>query len=296
MVARIWFCTASRSERGLVDPLLKRLGENPRFELNRVDIFPATFDDAYHQVRAEVFETGRPDLAFTPFDRVEMLGAAIGLATSNIPTAQIHAGDMSREGSWDDYVRHMITLCSKVQFCVSDASYLRALRLLETAGKPTQHCYRVRSIHFDDLEVDESLALNEPFDLVVYNPPTSRPDLINKELAEIEALIDKKTVWIIPNEDIGGDRILRWVNETPKKHLIYLTPTLPRGKYMGLLARCTRAIGNSSSFLLELPFFQKTYVHIGVRNTGREVVQSVERGGSDDIIRILEGLDYATLR
>jgi len=279
-------CTASRSEWGLIQPVLRRLERSPFFNVHTLFIQPGSFQDGYTIGR----QSSYLDLAITPFDRFEMLGAAIGFYEAAVPTAQIHAGDLSLEGTLDDYARHMITLTTSIQFCCSPASYLRTMQFLELVGKDTDRCYEVGSIHMDDLQIDYSACPGEPFDLVLYNPPTRRLDLMKKELDEIERLIgDRLVVWIEPNEDPGRRYILYRIQKIILQKDIVLQNTLPRPSYLGLLERCERAIGNSSSFFYELPYFGKRHIHVGVRNKGRETPE-IRPGGSDRIVAILEKL------
>ena len=147
----------------------------------------------------------------------------------------------------------------------------------------------VGSTAFDDIEVDESLALKALFDLVVYHPPTRRPDLIEGELDQIESLLDKPAIWIGPSGDPKSDLIVKRIGEIERKHhKITFYPDLPRPKFLGLLKHCERIIGNSSCLFLEAPAFLKSsqIIHIGIRNLGREVVK-VRRGGSGRIVKIL---------
>jgi hypothetical protein len=289
----IYFCTASRSERSLIDPLLERL--RTKFDLMICDL-PTTFVGAFLKMRDFLKEKGAPDLVFTPFDRLEMLGASIGCLVSNVRTAQIHSGDLS-EGTWDDVARHMIMLGSDYQFCTSQQSHIRATTVLMTLGRSIGHCYQVKPIHFDDLKIDYDACVAEPFDLVVYNPPTARPDLIEDDLDTIEVMIDKTTLWVSPNEDEGnkeiGDRIASLdeaFSDDSFPYSVLPIGTLPRSQFLGLLEKCERAIGNSSSFFYELPYFNKTHIQVGLRNKDRERLSPEQcvSGGSDEIVKILE--------
>lgn len=80
----------------------------------------------------------------------------------NIPIAQLEAGDISLEGTWDDSIRHCITLLSSLVFCNGDDSYGRARALLHLAGKTMNwiegHVFEVGSIAFDDIILDYSLC------------------------------------------------------------------------------------------------------------------------------------------
>jgi len=228
----------------------------------------------------------KPDLVITPFDRHEQIFVALAARMLNLKVAQIHAGDISREGCWDDQVRHMISLCCDYLFCNTEESARRARELVRLTGSDAK-IFTVGSTAFNDIEVDES-ACQKPFDLVIYHPPTKRPDLIEGELDEIESLLDKPTIWIGPSGDPGSERIIERVEEMKRNHDITFFQNLPRPKFLGLLKHCKRVLGNSSCLFLEAPAFLKSsqIILIGIRNLGREVVK-VRRGGSDRIVKIL---------
>jgi len=299
----ICFCTASRSERELVKPVIRRLEEHPSFNLHVLEL-PVNFRDAYDAVlrflhgtthivggwSVKLSSPRKVNLAFCSFDRTEMLGAALAFFMNNVPIAQIHAGDQSLEGTHDDIIRQQITLCSTVQFCNGMNSYWRVKYLLMPLDRSSKNCYEVGSIQFDDMEIEYSAVPDEPFDLVLYNAPTRKPDLIPRELDEIESMLDKLTLWVEPNEDIGRRLILERMKTLEEEGRVKMIQTLPRAQFFGLLETSKRFISNSSSLFLEAPYFLKPeqLIHIGVRNRGRERV--FRPGGSVRIIEALEEL------
>lgn len=287
-VKKIVVAFSNRSEIGLLNPMIRRLKKY--FEVISFDLSVTALDtfelgDLYGASYAFLHECW-PDLVITPFDRKEQIFVALAAQMLNLKVAQIHAGDISKEGTWDDFVRWQISLCCDYLFCNGEESAERARKLVGLMGSSTK-VFEVGSTAFDDIEVDESECPNEKFDLVVYSPPTKRPDLIESELDEIESLLNKPTIWIGPSGDPQSDSIISLAKELERVGKVKFYANLPRPKFLGLLKECTRAIGNSSSFLLELPYFGKKHIHIGVRNRGRETVK-IKEGGSDRIAEILK--------
>lgn len=278
---------SNRSEIGLLEPVIGRLRKH--FEVTEFDMGMKggevlELGDLFKKIYS-FLSAHRPDIVITPFDRKEQVFAALAAKMLNLRVAQIHAGDISREGMWDDFIRWQISLCCDYLFSNGEESAERARELVRLTGSSAK-VFEVGSTAFDDTEVDTSSCPEGGFDLVIYHPPTKRPDLIEKELDEIESMIDKPTVWIGPSGDPGSDQIVARAKKLEKEGKIRFYQNLPRPKFLGLLKRCERAIGNSSSFFCELPFFGKRHVHIGVRNRGREVVK-IRTGGSDRIAEIL---------
>lgn len=286
-VKKIVVAFSNRSEIGLLKPVIRRLKKHFEvvpFDMSGVALDTFKLGDLYGAAYAFLHEC-QPDLVITPFDRKEQIFVALASQMLNLKVAQIHAGDISREGSWDDSVRHMISLVSNYLFCNGEGSAERARKLVELVGSSAK-VFEVGSTAFDDIEVDESACPEGPFDLIVYHPPTRRPDLIEKELDEIEAMLDKPVCWIGPSGDLGSELIADRIKEIEKTHKVNFYQNLPRPKFLGLLKRCERPIGNSSSYFCEAPFFSKKHIHIGVRNMGRGTVK-IKTGGSDRIAEIL---------
>lgn len=283
---KIVVCWSNRSEKGLLEPVIRRLKRH--FEVIEFNMGggedPFYLGCLYESAYA-FFHECQPDLVITPFDRKSQIFAALAAKMLNLRVAQIHAGDISLEGTWDDSIRHQISLNCDYLFCNGEESAERARKLIKLTGGSTK-VFEVGSTAFDYIEVDISACSDGKFDLVIYHPPTKRPDLIESELDEIESLLDKPTIWIGPSGDPSSDQIIARAKKLEKEGKIKFYQNLPRPKFLGLLKECTRPIGNSSSFLLELPYFGKKHIHIGVRNRGRETVK-IKTGGSDRIAEIL---------
>jgi UDP-N-acetylglucosamine 2-epimerase (non-hydrolysing)/GDP/UDP-N,N'-diacetylbacillosamine 2-epimerase (hydrolysing) len=285
---KICVCTASRSERQLIKPLLEELEANPKFKLHVLEL-PTNFLGGFKTAKKYLETHGKPDLAFCSFDRVEMLGACLAFFLDNVKIAQYHAGDTSGEGeTFDDYVRFMITLCSDYQFCNGENAYKRCLQFLKLVGKPTEHCFEVGSLAFDNVSLDYSIVPNQPYDFILYNPLTRQPNLMENELNQIERLIGKRlALWIYPNEDEGREHVIEKIKKLEAEGKVKAYQTLPRPQFLALMEKADRIIGNSSSFFLELPFFGKKHVHVGARNKHRERIQ-IRTGASKRIVKILE--------
>lgn len=292
---------SNRAEKGLLKSVMKRIEESGKLELLAVDLFKDLVEpkslDSYgllYNSAYKLIEREKPTLVMTPFDRFEMVFPALAAFYHNIPIAQIHAGDLSLEGAWDDVTRHVLSLYASIHFCEGRKAYRRVVNMLKTLRRSTRHVYEIGSTAFDDVEIDTSFCPKEPYDLVVYCSPTKRLDLIASEIKQILSMLDKYTVWVEPSGRDPGDReIIEILKDhhtqlsSPQPYL--LLKTLPRPMFLGLMKNCERFIGNSSSLFYEAPMFlkKKQIIHIGVRNKGREFVK-IRRGGSKRIVKILE--------
>lgn len=293
----VYFFYSNRAEKGILEPVIKKVDQSKKFNATKVDLmmipisvkeYGMTYTHTY-----KLLEENQPDLCFCSFDRPEMIFVALASFYQGIPVAQMHAGDISQHGSWDDFTRHAISVYASIHFCNGMPSYYRVLALLHVVGKEATHVYEVGSTAFDDIEIDESTCPTEPYDLVVYNPPTRRRDLIPSEVNKIADMLDKKTVWIEPNGDLGSAII----KATTLVRDIKLAPTVKRPQFLGLMKNAERFIGNSSSLFKEAPAFLKPHqlIHVGVRNAGREKLTKIRKGGSARIVKILEELNLSDL-
>lgn len=277
--------SSSRAEKHLLEPVVDELRKNKRFNV----IFWHMELDECKNV-ADKIEQLKPHLVIVPCDRQEILRTAIELFYKRIPMAHFHAGDISKEGSFDDIARHMITLMCDIHFCNGDKAKKRVQTLLKTIGKSAKHVYNVGTTAFDNVKIDYSKVPDEPFDLVLYNVPTKKPEEMDKDLDKIESMLDKKTVWIYPNTDPGHWHIIGRIEQVKRKNENVITYVrLPHSQFLGLMKKCERFIGNSSSMFLEAPYFGTKIVPIGSRNIGRET-PTLKKGASKRIADILEKL------
>lgn len=281
--------SSNRAEGHLLEPLVDELKKRNKFDVMfwRIDIFTITVDDLVNRLKSL-----NPIIVIVPCDREEMFRITVELFYNHIPMAHFHAGDLSKEGSFDDITRHMITLMCDVHFCNGMEAKKRVQTLLRTIGKPTTHVYNVGTTTFDKMKIDYSEVPNEPFDLVLYNVPTRKPEEMEHDLDLIESMLNKQTIWIYPNVDPGYERVIQRIEQVKKRNTqVTSYVKLSHPKFLGLVEKCDRFIGNSSSMFLEAPFLKsrKKIIHIGSRNLGRETPR-LKKGASKKIVSILEKL------
>lgn len=289
----LFVSSGNRFDDPLLVPVKTRLVKNRNIKVLDL-IIPAGDFSASYKITVDFLKNmSPPDLAIVPFDRIEVLAAAVALFQNNIKLCQIHAGDFSSVGSLDDDIRWAIsTLCS-IHMCNGPDAFWRVVKFLKLMGRPADNVFEVGSTAFDDTEPDTSLCPKLPYDLVLFLSPTKRLDLIDSEMNQIFSMLNKTTVWIEPSgKDVGDDKIcmrLHWIKDGDFPQEITLYKSVPRMKFLGLIRNCQRFLGNSSSMIYEAPAYLKPeqIIHIGVRNQGREPV-TIKIGGSDRIVKHLE--------
>lgn len=285
-MTRICIVTSHRAERGLLQPLIDRLEAHPTLDLDILSLDPDADHVANYEQAGAHYMDNRPDIVIIPCDRAEALDGALAAFELGIPIIHFHAGDVGTV-SKDEMYRHMISLMASVHLCNGLSAKKVVTDLLHVVGRPVGCVFDVGSTILDDLEICESAGPFQPYELVLYNPPTNIPALINMELEEIEELLnpDILTVWCAPNGDPGSEIIHTRMGQSDA-HLHF---NLPRDEFLGLVKNCEYFIGNSSSMVCEAPMWLKPeqIIHIGDRNKNRSF-DEINPGATDRILGILE--------
>lgn len=229
---------------------------------------------------AAAFTRLKPDLLVLLGDRYEILAAAAAALPFRLPVAHIHGGESS-EGAWDESVRHAVTKLSHVHFPAA-AAYARRLRQL--GEDPLRiHCFgspgldRLRSLDRlsrVELARELGLPLKRPLGVVTYHPATLAAD---RGLGELDALLgalksfEGTLIFTYPNADVGGKAVLAKIRAftaaDPRHRAAFAS--LGQRRYFSLLRHADVMAGNSSSGLLEAPYFGLPAVNVGDRQKGR---------------------------
>lgn len=215
-------------------------------------------------------------------DRHDVYDFTLDRFRDQYPIIHLWAGEIS-QGCHDEVYRHSITLMSELQLCTHELAKNRVEALCKAVDKePNAHV--IGNLFIDDLTIDESKVPDEPYNLVLYNPPTKlNVKQVVIDLTIIKNLVgDSGYIWIESNKDRWKDLIEEYTNHD----------TLPRPQFLGLLKNCRYFISNSTATIYEAPLFLKPdqIIHIGERNKERECKKADLTIGnaSDNIIRVLK--------
>lgn len=231
---------------------------------------------------ADVIGRGNPDIIFVEGDRSEMLAAAMVGAFMNIPVAHSSGGDVS--GSIDNSVRHAITRLAHIHFPITKES---ADRLLKMGEEPWRiHMFGTPGVDFEveNLMKPEKVAKELGFDLkrsillVVQHPVTTEVEDAGRQMNEtLKAIAELKeqTVLIYPNSDAGSQKIVEVIKRCEYLPFIHIFKNIPRDFYLSMMNSASVMVGNSSSALVEAPYFGLPSVNIGTRQMGRERAENV---------------------
>lgn len=236
---------------------------------------------------ADVFDSLPPDLMVVLGDRTEILAAVTAAIIANVPVAHIHGGETT-EGAYDEYIRHAITKMSLLHFASTEVYKNRIIQL----GEQPNRVFNVGAIGIDSIRqlklldkgsfeqsIDTKLKKNTA--LITFHPVTLENATAGHQFSELLKALDKlkdtTLIFTKPNSDKGGQIIIRLIDEyvsfNPEKAVSF--SSLGQMRYLSALQYVTFVIGNSSSGILEVPYFRIPTINIGDRQKGRIMPESV---------------------
>lgn len=253
---------------------------------------------------AEALDELKPEIIVILGDRTEMLAAATAAMIANIPIAHIHGGETT-EGAYDEAIRHAITKMSYWHFTSTEVYKKRVIQL----GENPKRVFNVGAIGLDSIKELELLdkaafeksigyKLNKPTALVTYHPVTlenkSAEEQFENILKAIDGFVNLNIIFTHANADMGGriinKRIVKYVSENKNKSVQF--KSLGQLRYLSALKHVNLVIGNSSSGIIEVPYFKIPTINIGDRQKGRVYPKSVLHC-SNDVMDINKALEIA---
>lgn len=237
---------------------------------------------------ADAFNRLNPDLLIVLGDRFEIFAAVQAALIARIPVAHLAGGDIT-EAAFDEAIRHSISKMSHLHFANNEISAQRICQL----GENPEHVFYVGSTGIDYIKRIKLLSRDElekilHFEfraknlLITFHPVTLDELSSSQQFEELLTALDQLELYDLgliftkANADTGGrsinDLIDRYVASKPWSRA-YLS--LGQQRYWSLIKQVDAVVGNSSSGILEVPYFKKPTVNIGDRQKGRMQALSV---------------------
>jgi len=237
------------------------------------------FSDAFYNLR--------PDLVVILGDRYEALAAAQAAMIARVPIAHIHGGELT-EGATDDQIRHAITKLSHLHFTAAEIYKKRVVQLGEQPDRvhnvgalALEHLNRKPLLSKSELEHSLDFKFSTLNFLVTFHNSTLKaggPEKAFLNLAKaLENFPEAKIIFTRSNSDAESRILNQLIDQFQLKHegRVKAFTSLGTERYLAALAYTDVIIGNSSSGLIEAPFFKKPTVNIGERQRGRLLASSV---------------------
>ncbi len=234
---------------------------------------------------AEVIIKKEPDVVVLLGDRYELLGSAIAAMTFRIPIAHIHGGEVT-QGAYDDSIRHSITKLSHLHFPIHDQYKKRLIQLGENpktifnyGGLGAHSISKSKLLTKYDLEKYLKISLKKKIVLVTFHPVTlekNKTEFQIKNLIKFLNTLNDMTIIITSsNFDSENDIIRKEILRFLKKKKVYYFNSLGNRAYISLMKLAYLVIGNSSSGVLESPYFGTKTINIGDRQKGRIISDNI---------------------
>ena len=217
-----------------------------------------------------------PDLVIVHGDRIEPLACALSALLNNFLVAHIEGGEVS--GTVDEMLRHSISKISHLHLVSNKTAKKRLIQM----GENKKYIFEVGSPDVDailskKLPKIESAKKRfnirfDKFSIAIMHPVTTNIANLKKE-SEIFflSLVKSKLNYIIvfPNNDLGSEIILKEIYKLKSNNKFRIFPSIRFESYLTLLKNSNFIIGNSSSGIIEAPYYGITTINIGTRQTNR---------------------------
>jgi|TARA_Y100000294_G_scaffold30087_1_gene25387 UDP-hydrolysing UDP-N-acetyl-D-glucosamine 2-epimerase len=212
-------------------------------------------------------------------DRIEAYATALAAHFMKLPVFHIGGGVIT-EGAVDNIYRYNITNLSSVSFVTTQRAFNR-LKNLEIIDKNNVHLVGStaidRIISFRDnpelpCRFVEGLK-NKDYCLMTFHPVTNKSEPIGELMDWSIKMVSSKGYDIVityPNNDEGCESILEVIEDWKSYHNIHVKKNLGSRGYYAAINESKFVIGNSSSGVIEAPYFNKPVLNIGSRQEGRD--------------------------
>ena len=242
---------------------------------------------------SNLYEKIKPDLLLVLGDRFEIFSAVSAAMISRVPVAHCHGGELT-EGLFDDPIRHSITKMSHIHFC---SSSIYKKRIIQMGEQPNtvynvgafgiENINNLNLLSKDQFEKSVSFSLNNKFLLIVtYHPVTLEESTAETQIDNLLKALDRikncNIIFTKSNSDTDGRIINDKIDDYVLKHHKISKSFISMGqiRYLSAIKHADCVIGNSSSGIIEAPYFKTPTINIGDRQRGRITPNTVINSGN----------------
>ncbi len=225
----------------------------------------------------------RPDIVIIHGDRIETLACAQAAVFNNIKVAHIEGGEIT--GSLDEIMRHAITKLSHVHFVSNNKAKNRLIQM----GEKRDSIFNIGSTHLSLIksknlpkiqDVKKRYNINfEKYGIIILHPITHDHYSFFKDVKKIIDEIKKlkiNFVVINPNNDFGSTFIFEQYKKLKKLKNFKIIQSMRFEYYLTLLKNCRFIVGNSSSGIIEAPYFGVPSINLGNRQKNRSFTDCIK--------------------
>lgn len=234
--------------------------------------------------------TSKIDFIYIIGDRLEAYAAALAAHFLKIKIAHFAGGQITN-GAVDNIYRYNISNLADLHFVTN----IYALdRLKQVPIIDNNKVFLVGSSAVDNImtylknpgkltEIDSRLVQGS-FVLMTFHSQTIGDFNVSKAMdIAIKTIVEggKKVLVTYPNNDDGSDAIIQIIGKWKQNPSVITIPSLGAKNYYAAIDNSLFVIGNSSSGVIEVPYFSKFTINVGQRQNGRNAPKSVINTESD---------------
>ena len=229
----------------------------------------------------------RPDAIILFGDRYEILSAAICSNFLNIPIIHLHGGEIT-EGSIDNNIRHSITKMAHFHFVASDQYKKNVIQMGEDPKKvfnygalSAERIKQIKKINSHKIKKLFKFSLDSEYFLICIHPSTINQNetksLVDEVIKSLRYFKNYNFVFTCPSFDSKYNYIIKKIKEFKRKNQnkVFFDENLGGDLYLNTINHSAVIIGNSSSGIIDAPYFEKPTINIGNRQTGRLLAKSI---------------------
>lgn len=235
---------------------------------------------------AQVYQALKPDCILVLGDRYEILAAVCAALSFNIPIAHIAGGEIT-EGAIDEQIRHAITKMAHIHFPCADQYAENIQNMGEekkricNAGHPgIEYIKKTNFIDKKTLFEKLNISLKKKTLLVTLHPTTLNS--YEEEKKNVTLFFDvlrtyqnTNIVITYPNSDGNSSLIMDGIKKIAMLPNVKIFQNLGNLYYLSVMQSCDLVIGNSSSAIVEAPFFKIPVIDYGDRQKGRLMAHNI---------------------
>jgi GDP/UDP-N,N'-diacetylbacillosamine 2-epimerase (hydrolysing) len=222
-----------------------------------------------------------PDLLIVLGDRFEIFSAVSAATIARIPVAHLSGGETT-EGAFDESFRHSITKMSHLHFVTTEQYRNRVIQLGEqpnlvfnVGAFGLDNLLKLELLSKDNFEKSINFELGKKNILITFHPVTLENATAKQQFSNLLRVLEEfeniHYIFTKTNADTGG-RIINqmiddYVNANYQKAVCFIS--LGQLRYLSAIQHVDAVVGNSSSGLVEAPYFRVPTINIGDRQKGR---------------------------
>lgn len=254
-------------------PVYTEEGDDKAFEFTNV------VNQIYNNLKNEEL-----DVIYILGDRIEAYGAALAAHFHKLPIAHFAGGQIT-EGAVDNIYRYNISNLSTLHF-VTNILAKEKLSQIPIVNSNNVFCVGSTAIDsiYDYLKaplklntINEELK-NKKYVVITFHPTTLSYEPIDTILDFcIKEVIQNELQVLLtyPNNDEGSEPIIDIINKWRNHNSVFIYENLGAKAYYTAIYHSAFVLGNSSSGIIEVPYFSKYTINIGDRQKGRLAPPSV---------------------